>query len=95
VTDDPAQAGVVDAIFVCVKTSQVLETARAMRPTIGAQTVVVPLQNGVEAAAQLGVVLGGLCGALTSSGSPRAAHSRFAPPSTRSARRQGASATSA
>jgi 2-dehydropantoate 2-reductase len=70
-TDDPAQAGVVDAIFVCVKTWQVLEAARAMRPMIGARTVVVPLQNGVEAAAQLGAVLGaervlgGLCGTLS------------------------------
>jgi 2-dehydropantoate 2-reductase len=70
-TDDPAQIGVVDAIFVCVKTWQVLEAARAMRPMIGPQTVVVPLQNGVEAAAQLGAVLGaervlgGLCGTLS------------------------------
>jgi 2-dehydropantoate 2-reductase len=70
-TDDPAQVGVVDAVFVCVKTWQVLEAARAMRPMIGAQSVVVPLQNGVEAAAQLGAVLGaervlgGLCGTLS------------------------------
>lgn len=70
-TDDPARVGVVDAIFVCVKTWQVLEAARAMRQMIGAQTVVVPLQSGVEAAAQLGAVLGaervlgGLCGTLS------------------------------
>jgi 2-dehydropantoate 2-reductase len=75
-TDDPAQAGVVDAIFVCVKTWQVLEAARAMRPMIGPQTVVVPLQNGVEAAAQLSAVLGaervlgGLCGTLSQVAGP-------------------------
>ncbi len=75
-TDDPAQVGPVDAVFVCVKTWQVLEAARAMRPMIGAQTVVVPLQNGVEAAAQLGAVLGaervlgGLCGTLSQVAGP-------------------------
>lgn len=70
-TDDPVQAGVVDAILVGVKTWQVEEAARAMRPMMGAHTFVVPLQNGVEAAAQLAAVLGrdqvlgGLCGTVS------------------------------
>jgi len=70
-TDDPAQAGLVDTVIVGVKAWQVEEAARAMRPMIGAHTLVVPLQNGVEAAAQLaGVlglehVLGGLCGTIS------------------------------
>lgn len=70
-TDDPVEVGPVDAVFVCTKTWQVPEAARAVRPLIGPETVVVPLQNGVEAAAQLSSVLGpepvlgGLCGTLS------------------------------
>jgi 2-dehydropantoate 2-reductase len=70
-TDDPAQVGKVDAVIVGVKTWQVTEAARAMKPMIGPETFVVPLQNGVEAASQLtevlGVehVLGGLCGTIS------------------------------
>ena len=66
-TDDPGAAGPVDAILLGVKTWQVEDAARAMRPMIGAETFVVPLQNGVEAAGQLTAVLGpervvgGLC----------------------------------
>jgi 2-dehydropantoate 2-reductase len=75
-TDDPAEAGAVDAVFVCVKTWQVLDAARAMRPLIGPDTVVVALQNGVEAAAQLSAalgaerVLGGTCGTLSQVAGP-------------------------
>lgn len=70
-TDDPAQIGTVDAVFVGVKAWQVPETAQAMRPMIAPNTVVVPLQNGVEAPAQLAAalgaehVLGGTCGTLS------------------------------
>lgn len=66
-TDDPAQVGVIDAILVSVKAWQVLEAAEAMRSMVGPDTFVVPLQNGVEAPAQLAAVLGakhvlgGLC----------------------------------
>jgi 2-dehydropantoate 2-reductase len=75
-TDDPAEIGPVDAVFVCTKTWQVPEAARAVRPLIGPETVVVPLQNGVEAAAQLSSVLGpepvlgGLCGTLSQVAGP-------------------------
>src|SRR3712207_2856989 len=57
-TDDPARVGAVDAVLVGVKTWQVADAARAMRPMVGPHTFVVPLQNGVEAAAQLAAVLG-------------------------------------
>jgi 2-dehydropantoate 2-reductase len=57
-TDDPARSGEVDAVLLGVKTWQVTEAARAMRPLIGPETIVVPLQNGVEAAGQLASVLG-------------------------------------
>ncbi|HEY6066253.1 MAG TPA: 2-dehydropantoate 2-reductase [Thermoanaerobaculia bacterium] len=70
-TDDPAEAGAVDAVLVGVKTWQVTDAAVAMRPLVGPDTFVVPLQNGVEAAGELaavlgaGHVLGGLCGTLS------------------------------
>ncbi|MDY7077173.1 MAG: 2-dehydropantoate 2-reductase [Chloroflexota bacterium] len=66
-TDDPAQVGTVDVVIVGVKAWQVTEAARVMRPLIGSETFIVPLQNGVDAPAQLaavvgaGHVLGGLC----------------------------------
>jgi len=66
-TDDPAGVGAVDAVLVGVKAWQVPEAAQAMRPLVGPDTFVVPLQNGVEAPAQLAAVLGaehvlgGLC----------------------------------
>jgi 2-dehydropantoate 2-reductase len=68
--DDPAQIGAVDVVLVCVKAWQVAEAAQAIRPMVGPETFVVPLQNGVDApgvlAAVLGAehVLGGLCGLI-------------------------------
>jgi 2-dehydropantoate 2-reductase len=70
-TDDPRQVGPVDAILVGVKTWQVPEAASAMRPMIGPETFAVPLQNGVEAPAQLAAALGaehatgGLCATIS------------------------------
>lgn len=66
-TGDPAQVGPVDVVLLGVKAWQVTGAARAIQPLVGAHTCVVPLQNGVEAAAQLAAVLGdrhvlgGLC----------------------------------
>jgi 2-dehydropantoate 2-reductase len=57
-TDEPGQAGAVDVVLVGVKAWQVPEAAEAMRPMVGPDTFVVPLQNGVEAASQLAAVLG-------------------------------------
>jgi 2-dehydropantoate 2-reductase len=57
-TDDPAQVGYVDVILVAVKTWSVPEAARLMRPMVGEQTFLVPLENGVEAPDQLASVLG-------------------------------------
>jgi 2-dehydropantoate 2-reductase len=67
-TDDPSKIGEVDMVLVGVKAWQVSEAAEAMRPMIGPETFVLPLQNGLEAPAQLSEiigeqhVLGGLCG---------------------------------
>jgi 2-dehydropantoate 2-reductase len=57
-TDDPTSVGVVDVVLVGVKAWQVAEAAQAMRPMIGPETFVVPLENGVEAPEQLAAALG-------------------------------------
>ena len=70
-TDNPAQVGAVDLVLLGVKAWQVAQAAQAMQPMIGPATLVVPLQNGVEAASQLAAALGtehvlnGLCGTLS------------------------------
>ena len=66
-TDDVREVGEVDLVVVAVKAWQVPEAAREMKPMVGAKTTVLPLQNGVEAVAQLVSelgyenVVGGLC----------------------------------
>lgn len=57
-TDDPATAGEVDLLLVATKAWQVEEAAHAMVPMVGPKTTVLPLQNGIDAATTLGVVLG-------------------------------------
>jgi len=67
-TDDPSKIGKVDMVLVGVKAWQVSEAAQTMRPMIGPETFVLPLQNGIEAPTLLSEilgsqnVLGGLCG---------------------------------
>jgi 2-dehydropantoate 2-reductase len=66
-TDDPSTVSPVDAVFMAVKAWQIPEAAAAIRPLVGPGTVVVPLENGLEAPDQLAAalgpehVLGGLC----------------------------------
>jgi len=66
-SDTPADLGLADVVLLGVKAWQVPDAARAMGPLLGPDTFVVPLQNGVEAPAQLAAVLGpervlgGLC----------------------------------
>ena len=70
-TNNPEDVGVVDMVLITVKAWQVSDAAIAMKPMIGSETFVLPLQNGVEAPSQLGAilgyehVLGGLCGLIT------------------------------
>jgi 2-dehydropantoate 2-reductase len=65
-TDDPTQIGAVDVVLVAVKTWQVPEVAESIRPLLDEDTLVLPLQNGVEAPAQLAKTLGSehVCGGL-------------------------------
>lgn len=48
-TDDPAAAGTADVVLLTVKMYDLENAARSIAPLIGPQTVVVTLQNGVEA----------------------------------------------
>ena len=64
---DPAEIGPVDTVILGVKAWQVPKAAESIRPLIGPDTFVVPLQNGVEAPMHLSQALGaehvfgGLC----------------------------------
>ncbi len=57
-TNDPSTTGPVDVVILGVKAWQVPEAAQAMLPIIDPGTIVLPLQNGVEAADDLAQVLG-------------------------------------
>lgn len=66
-TSDPLEVGPVDLIWCCVKAYDVEAAARQMAPLMGPKTVILPVQNGVDAAERIaahvdaGHVLGGLC----------------------------------
>jgi len=66
-TDDVNEVGAVDLVLLGVKAWQVPEAAHAMKPLVGPNTTVLPLQNGVDAVSQLvselglNNVIGGLC----------------------------------
>ena len=66
-TDDISEVGETDLVILGVKAWQVPEAARAIKPLVGPNTTVLPLQNGVEAVPQLvdelgpQNVIGGLC----------------------------------
>lgn len=57
-TDRPEEVGPADVVLLGVKAWQVPEAAATMRPWLHAESLVVPLQNGVEAAGQLAAALG-------------------------------------
>ena len=59
VASDPEDVGIVDFVILGVKAWQVRDAALAMQPMIGADSTVLPLQNGVHAAHVLADVLGG------------------------------------
>jgi len=60
-TDDPAEVGEVEAVLVAVKAWQVREAAAAIRKMPGEESIVVPLQNGMDAPAELAACsMGGL-----------------------------------
>src|ERR1700761_5479061 len=57
-TDDPAAIGKVDVVLFCVKLWDVESAGERIRPLIGTETAVIPLQNGIDAAERLIPILG-------------------------------------
>jgi len=57
-TDDPASIGPVDIVLFCVKLWDVESAGRQIKPLVGPQTAVIPLQNGVDAPERLAAILG-------------------------------------
>jgi len=57
-TDDIASIGPVDYVLFCVKLWDVEAVGEQLRPLIGPQTAVIPLQNGIDAAERLIAILG-------------------------------------
>lgn len=72
----PADAGVADVVLVAVKAEQVAALAPTLRPLLHESTLVLPMQNGVDASDELATVLGaahvldGFCGVLAEQESP-------------------------
>lgn len=57
-TDDPAEVGPVDLILFCVKAYDTDRAAELIRPLVGAETVVLPLQNGIDSAERIARAVG-------------------------------------
>ena len=57
-TDNPADIGKVDVVLFCVKLWDVESAGQHIRPLIGPDTAVIPLQNGIDAAERLIPILG-------------------------------------
>ena len=64
-TDNPADIGTVDIVLFCVKLWDVESAGERIKPLIGQNTAVIPLQNGVDAHERLIPILGAkavMCG---------------------------------
>jgi len=57
-TEDPGKVEPVDLILFCVKTYSTEEAAEAIRPAVGPETVILSLQNGIEAVERIGKIVG-------------------------------------
>ena len=57
-TDDPAAIGPVDFVLFCVKLWDVETAGAAIKPLVGPDTAVIPLQNGIDSGDRLVPILG-------------------------------------
>jgi 2-dehydropantoate 2-reductase len=57
-TDNPTDVGIVDIVLFCVKLWDVESAGQHIKPLIGHNTAVIPLQNGIDAAERLTPILG-------------------------------------
>ncbi len=76
----PDEAGPADVVLVATKADQVAALAPALRPLLADDTLVVPMQNGIDASDDLAAVLGaahvldGFCGVLAEQEGPGRIH---------------------
>jgi 2-dehydropantoate 2-reductase len=86
-TNDPAEIEAPEAVLIAVKAWQIPEAAEAIRKMPGENSVVIPLQNGMEAPQELAAILGtdrvagGLCRIVAQAVGPGEIHHRAAEPS--------------
>lgn len=57
-TDDPAESGPADLVLFCVKAYDTESAAERLRPAVGPDTVILPVQNGIDSAERIGRILG-------------------------------------
>lgn len=57
-TDDPKTVGPVDYVLFCVKLWDVESAGQHIKPLVGPNTAVIPLQNGIDAPERLVAILG-------------------------------------
>jgi 2-dehydropantoate 2-reductase len=57
-TDDPKSVGPVDVVLFCVKLWDVESAGEHIKPMVGPNTAVIPLQNGIDASERLVPILG-------------------------------------
>ncbi len=75
-TDDPGSIGVVDVVLFCVKLWDVETAGAQIKPIVGPDTAVIPLQNGIDSPERLapilgaGAIMGGTVGISTTIAEP-------------------------
>jgi 2-dehydropantoate 2-reductase len=57
-TDDPAEPGPADLVLFCVKSYDTESAAERLRHAVGPDTVILPVQNGIDSAERIGRVVG-------------------------------------
>lgn len=56
--EDPREVGEVDVILLCVKAYDLVSVCSLLKPSLRSDSIVVPLQNGVDASRIVGEILG-------------------------------------
>lgn len=57
-TSDPKEVGSVDLIWFCVKSYDVDNAARMAQPMVGPDTLILPVQNGIDAPSRIASIVG-------------------------------------
>jgi 2-dehydropantoate 2-reductase len=55
---DPAESGPADLVLFCVKAYDTESAAERLRPAVGPDTVILPVQNGIDSAERIGRIVG-------------------------------------